>query len=313
MPDRLEVIARVVAVDAGGRILLTQRAGRDYWVPPGGHVDPGESLPEAARREVREEARLEVEIGHLLYVWELVAPDRHRVEVCFRARLAAPPLGAEATAEDLGPAGGLRHRRLFPPDALPSLPLYPAALATPGLLARLRSADSGSSLSRDPYLGREGAHLSLPHRVNVRVILAQEERVLLVSDDRQEFWVLPGGLVGPGETLEAAAVREVEEETGLRARAQRLLYLREFVDEALGAHGIECYFLGRAGGGALRMGADPDFRDPSTARGTVTRARWWPRERLDQITVYPEALRQRVWADLARGGADLFLGLVRLA
>jgi len=47
----LDIIARVVAVDPRGRVLLTQRAGRDYWVPPGGHVHPGEALPAAARRE----------------------------------------------------------------------------------------------------------------------------------------------------------------------------------------------------------------------------------------------------------------------
>jgi 8-oxo-dGTP pyrophosphatase MutT (NUDIX family) len=42
--------------------------------------------------------------------------------------------------------------------------------------------------------------------------------VLVVHRPRYEDWSLPKGKVDPGETLEQAALREVEEETGVRAR-----------------------------------------------------------------------------------------------
>ena len=54
--------------DADGRILLVQHLeGR--WQIPGGAVDPGERPEEAAKREVREEASVEVELGAVLGVF----------------------------------------------------------------------------------------------------------------------------------------------------------------------------------------------------------------------------------------------------
>ncbi len=43
-------------------------------------------------------------------------------------------------------------------------------------------------------------------------------KVLLVHRPRYDDWSLPKGKLEPGETSEAAARREVEEETGLRCR-----------------------------------------------------------------------------------------------
>lgn len=55
----------VVIEDGQGRVLLLLRGPTDPWMPgwwnlPGGKIEPGESVPEAARREVREEAGLRV-------------------------------------------------------------------------------------------------------------------------------------------------------------------------------------------------------------------------------------------------------------
>lgn len=42
--------------------------------------------------------------------------------------------------------------------------------------------------------------------------------VALISVGKQARWQLPKGIVDPGETPEATAVREVQEETGIRAK-----------------------------------------------------------------------------------------------
>ena len=46
----------------GGKVLALRR-WNGVWVPPKGHVDPGETLEAAARREVFEEAGLAADVG----------------------------------------------------------------------------------------------------------------------------------------------------------------------------------------------------------------------------------------------------------
>jgi ADP-ribose pyrophosphatase YjhB (NUDIX family) len=61
--------AAVIVTDAGGRVLLMQRADTGGWGLPGGFMEPGESLEETARREVREEVGLELDELTLMSVF----------------------------------------------------------------------------------------------------------------------------------------------------------------------------------------------------------------------------------------------------
>jgi 8-oxo-dGTP pyrophosphatase MutT (NUDIX family) len=57
-----KVAAGGIVVDDEGRVLLVHRAYYDDWSFPKGGVDKGETIEQAARREVREEAGLECRI-----------------------------------------------------------------------------------------------------------------------------------------------------------------------------------------------------------------------------------------------------------
>ena len=54
-------------------------------------------------------------------------------------------------------------------------------------------------------------------------VLADDGRVVLVHRPRYDDWTLPKGKLDGGESFEDAALREVEEETGLRCRLVREL------------------------------------------------------------------------------------------
>ena len=66
--------ASAILLDGEGRVLLGRRAIEPFlglWDTPGGFAPPGESLEECVRRELREEAGVEIEVGRLI----LTVPD----------------------------------------------------------------------------------------------------------------------------------------------------------------------------------------------------------------------------------------------
>jgi 8-oxo-dGTP diphosphatase len=71
-----------------------QKKDRSYWLIPGGGLEYGESMREAAHRELLEETGLEVEVGPFLLAAESLAPDRtrHVVHVVFRGEVVGGKL-----------------------------------------------------------------------------------------------------------------------------------------------------------------------------------------------------------------------------
>jgi ADP-ribose pyrophosphatase YjhB (NUDIX family) len=84
--------------DSGDLILLRRGfdPGKGLWTFPGGFVDLGESVEQAARREAREELAIDVELHGLVGVYS--RPDDRVVLVVFDAvALSAPQTTPEAT------------------------------------------------------------------------------------------------------------------------------------------------------------------------------------------------------------------------
>ena len=86
--------------DEHGRIWLLRRAhheGAGRWTFPGGFVELGESVEDAARRETREEIEIEIELEDLVGVYSRAA-DRV-VLVVFAARALGIPRETEEATE----------------------------------------------------------------------------------------------------------------------------------------------------------------------------------------------------------------------
>ena len=84
-PPELSIRVRAV-IARDGRVLMDRTHHTDravfYWLPGGG-LDPGETSVECLRRELFEEAALDVRVGRLLYVSEnlFVESGEYRHEV----------------------------------------------------------------------------------------------------------------------------------------------------------------------------------------------------------------------------------------
>jgi ADP-ribose pyrophosphatase YjhB (NUDIX family) len=99
--------------------------------------------------------------------------------------------------------------------------------------------------------------------VAVGVMLLDGDRLLLVKRARPPAvgkWTVPGGKVELGESLEAAALRELEEETGLRCTIGPLVEVLDRVvrapDGTIEFHYVILDFLGSAPTGTLHAGSD---------------------------------------------------------
>ena len=138
------VVAVTAAVrNKNGELLMIERTDNGLWALPGGAQDLGESVVEAARREVREETGIDVEVTGLSGIYSdprhVIAYDdgevRQEFSLCFHAK----PVGG-----NLRPSSESREARWVSPDSLTVLRIDPSM--------RLRVTHA---LKRDPrpYLG----------------------------------------------------------------------------------------------------------------------------------------------------------------
>ena len=151
MSDREYPLRPIVAVGTvvvrNGSVLLARRGkppSQGKWSVPGGAVDVGESLEDAARREIREECGIEVELTDTIEVIQRVTRDEgqrvrfHYVIVDYLARWKAGEPRPSEEAADV---------RWFRPDELDGLDMTAGtAEVIRRMLARAGAGGPGSGV-----------------------------------------------------------------------------------------------------------------------------------------------------------------------
>ncbi|MFB6439175.1 NUDIX hydrolase [Streptomyces sp. NPDC056411] len=117
--------ASAIVVDNSGRILLQRRRDNGMWALPGGAMHIGESLPDCAVRETREETGFAVEIVGIVGTYtnprHVFAYDdgevRQEFSVCFLARPVGGELAVSEESTDV---------QWFAPGEVDALPMVPS-------------------------------------------------------------------------------------------------------------------------------------------------------------------------------------------
>src|SRR5512133_4377105 len=87
------VVALVFICDQGTILLVKQNYGNQYWSLPGGVMEAGESLEQAAIREVKEETGLDIQPGKLIGVYS--KPGENALALTFEGKVIGGILRAD--------------------------------------------------------------------------------------------------------------------------------------------------------------------------------------------------------------------------
>ncbi|MYR40643.1 NUDIX domain-containing protein [Streptomyces sp. SID5910] len=132
-----------VARNEAGEVLLIHRTDNDLWALPGGGIDLGESAPDAAVREAKEETGFDVEVTGLVGIYtnpgHVMAYDdgevRQQFSICFHAHIVGGELRTSSESKEVS---------FVDPNKLDELSIHPSM--------RMR-IDHGLADRTEPYIG----------------------------------------------------------------------------------------------------------------------------------------------------------------
>jgi ADP-ribose pyrophosphatase YjhB (NUDIX family) len=132
-----------VARNEAGEVLLIHKTDNDLWALPGGGIDLGESAPDAAVREAKEETGFDVEVTGLVGIYtnpgHVMAYDdgevRQQFSICFHARIVGGQLRTSSESKEVA---------FVDPGRLDELTIHPSM--------RMR-IEHGLTERTEPYIG----------------------------------------------------------------------------------------------------------------------------------------------------------------
>jgi 8-oxo-dGTP diphosphatase len=124
----------------------------------------------------------------------------------------------------------------------------------------------------------------IPHRIAAGGLVIMDARILLVRyrDTGATYLVAPGGAIYDGESLREAAEREIYEETGIRAKAQKPVMIENI--RATRFQMVKIWYL------CSYLEGMATETDESRKEGIIS-VNWYTDEQLVSETVYPEIIK----------------------
>lgn len=115
----------VVVTNEAGELLMVHKTDNDLWALPGGGMDVGEYIAEAAVRETKEETGMDIEVTGIVGLYtnprHVLAYDdgevRQQCSVCFTSSLLGGELKTSSETRDV---------RFVPLAALDALNVHPS-------------------------------------------------------------------------------------------------------------------------------------------------------------------------------------------
>ena len=144
-PKANSIVPSVTAIvtNPAGELLLVHKTDNNRWALPGGGMDPGESIAQAAIRETKEETGIDIEVTGVVGLYtnprHVIAYDdgevRQQCSVCFTTRLLGGELTTSSETSEVG---------FVPLERLDDLNIHPSM--------RLR-IDHWREHRPEPYIG----------------------------------------------------------------------------------------------------------------------------------------------------------------
>lgn len=223
--------ANGVIFNQAGEVLLMRRRDFGSWATPGGSVDIGETIKTCLQREVAEETGLQIDNIELVSIlsepeYDVVYPNGDQTQQ-FTVNFRATVNGGTLHPHD----GEALELAWFDPHNLPldnMLPWYPIMITQAlcddlPILAPPQSLPASETYELWVKLRKSIGHDLIMTCGAVVAVVRDDGRILMTKRMDDGCWWFPAGGQMIGENVSSAAVREVQEETGLTIEVDRLL------------------------------------------------------------------------------------------
>ena len=132
-------------------------------------------------------------------------------------------------------------------------------------------------------------------RIRVAGILVKDGQILLVRHEKnsKSYWLIPGGGVDFGESVEEALVREFQEEVGLHIQVGKLVLVHDSVPADRHRQNLNLYFTVSTAQTELKVTPDAVLRD----------AAFHPLEEFPRMIVQPD-VKQEILEGIQKGWSE---------